>query len=92
MRGMKADEYISTSDAARHLGITRQRVLQLIRNERLKAEKFASVYMIRRADLAAVEDRPQGRPPTAGRPPKPKPSPASGQDGRVIVTKKRGKK
>ncbi len=64
MRGMKADEFISTNDAAQHLGITRQRVLQLIKHDRLKAEKFANVYMIRRADLAAVEDRPQGRPPT----------------------------
>ena len=31
-------------------------------------------------------------PPPMGRPPKAKPGPASGQDGRVIVTKKRGKK
>ena len=60
---MRADEYISTNDAAQHLGITRQRVLQLIKHDRLKAEKFANVYMIRRTDLAAVEDRPQGRPP-----------------------------
>lgn len=63
MRGMKADDYISTNDAAQHLGVTRQRVLQLIKRDRLKAQKFANVYMIRRADLAAVEDRPQGRPP-----------------------------
>ncbi len=65
MRGMKADEFLSTNDAAQHLGITRQRVLQLIKSERLRAEKFANVYMIRRVDLAAVEDRPQGRPPNA---------------------------
>ncbi len=65
MRDMKADEYISTNDAAQHLGITRQRVLQLIKHDRLKAEKFANVYMIRRADLVTVEDRSQGRPPKA---------------------------
>jgi excisionase family DNA binding protein len=75
---MKPDEtYISTSEAALALGISRQRVLQLIRGERLKATKFANVFMIRRTDLAAVEDRPQGRPPA------PKPE----QNG-----KKRGKK
>ncbi len=65
MCDMNADEYLSTNDAAQHLGITRQRVLQLIKSERLKAEKFANVYMIRRANLAAVEERTQGRPPKA---------------------------
>lgn len=65
MCNMRADEYISTNDAAQHLGITRQRVLQLIKNERLQAEKFANVYMIRRTDLASVEERTQGRPPKA---------------------------
>jgi excisionase family DNA binding protein len=68
---MKADEYLSTKDAARHLGITRQRVLQLIKGERLRAEKFADVYMIRRSDLAAVQDRPPGRPPKAAAAPSP---------------------
>jgi excisionase family DNA binding protein len=61
MRGMKED-YVSTNDAADALGISRQRVLQLIKTGRLKAEKFANVYMIHRPDLSAVEDRPQGRP------------------------------
>lgn len=57
------DAYISTNEAADRLGITRQRVLQLIKGGRLPAEKFANVYMIRPADLKQVEDRPQGRPP-----------------------------
>ncbi len=64
MRGMKED-YVSTNDAADALGISRQRVLQLIKTGRLRAEKFANVYMIHRPDLSAVEDRPQGRPPNA---------------------------
>jgi excisionase family DNA binding protein len=59
------DAYISTNQAADRLGITRQRVLQLIKGGRLRAEKFANVYMIRPADLKQVEDRPQGRPPGA---------------------------
>ena len=62
---MAAEEYISTTEAAEQLGITRQRVLQLIEDGRLDATKFASVYMIRRASLANVEDRKPGRPPKA---------------------------
>lgn len=60
---MAEDEFISTTEAAEQLGITRQRVLQLIEGGRLDAKKFASVYMIRRASLANVEDRKPGRPP-----------------------------
>jgi excisionase family DNA binding protein len=57
------DDLISTNEAAEKLGITRQRVLQLIEAGRLPATKFANVYMIRAVDLKKVEDRPQGRPP-----------------------------
>lgn len=60
---MGREDYISTNDAAGALGVTRQRVLQLIQDGRLKAEKFASVYMIRRGDLDRIEARPMGRPP-----------------------------
>lgn len=60
---MSAEGYISTNEAADRLGITRQRVLQLIASRRLPAEKFANVYMIRETDLSRVEDRPPGRPP-----------------------------
>ena len=65
---MSAEGYISTSGAAGRLGITRQRVLQLIEGGRLPATMFANVYMIRESDLKLVKDRP------AGRPPKPKAS------------------
>ena len=60
---MADEEFISTTEAAELLGITRQRVLQLIEDGRLDAKKFASVYMIRRASLVNVEDRKPGRPP-----------------------------
>jgi excisionase family DNA binding protein len=64
---LRPDEiYISTAEAAQVLGISRQRVLQLIKDERLKAQRFANVYMIRRVDLSAVEERPLGRPPKSG--------------------------
>ncbi len=57
------DTYISTSEAAALLGITRQRVIQLINHGRLRASKFANVYMIKQADLKDVEERTPGRPP-----------------------------
>jgi excisionase family DNA binding protein len=63
MGGMSAEGYISTTDAADRLGITRQRVLQLIEAGRLPASLFANVYMIRESDLKLVKDRIPGRPP-----------------------------
>jgi excisionase family DNA binding protein len=60
---MSAEGYISTTDAAEKLGITRQRVLQLIESGRLPASLFANVYMIREADLKLIETRTPGRPP-----------------------------
>jgi excisionase family DNA binding protein len=62
---MSAEGYISTTDAAGRLGVTRQRVLQLIEAGRLPATLFANVYMIRESDLKLVKDRPAGRPPSA---------------------------
>ena len=60
---MSRGDYITTNEAAGVLGVTRQRVLQLIQDGRIKAEKFANVYMIRRGDLDRIEERPMGRPP-----------------------------
>jgi len=77
---MRNEEFISTTDAAARLGITRQRVLQLIEGGRLPASLFANVYMIRETDLKLVQTR------TPGRPPKPKPVAAT------KATKKGGKK
>lgn len=57
------DVYLSTKEAAELLGITRQRVIQLITRGRLKAAKFSNVYMIKRTDLKDVEARVPGRPP-----------------------------
>jgi excisionase family DNA binding protein len=62
---MEKNDYITTNQAADVLGVTRQRVLQLIQGGRLKAEKFANVYMIRRDALANIEELPMGRPPNA---------------------------
>lgn len=78
-------EHITTNEAAKELGVTRQRVLQLIRDGRLKAKKFADVYMIQRADLSNIAEKPMGRPPKRK---------ASGPDGKVIIKRasKSGKK
>jgi len=72
---MSQENYITTNEAAGVLGVTRQRVLQLIQDGRLKAEKFANVYMIRRGDLDHIEEKPMGRPP------KSKANGASGKKG-----------
>ena len=64
-RMMRQADYITTNEAGDHLGVTRQRVLQLIQDGRLKAEKFGNVYMIQRADLSNIESKPMGRPPKA---------------------------
>ena len=60
---MERTENITTNEAASLLGVTRQRVLQLIQDGRLKAEKFGNVYMIRRGDLEHIQSLPMGRPP-----------------------------
>jgi len=58
----KPHDYISTPEAAEILGVSRQRVLQLIHQKRLKATKVASVYLIKKSDLANIETRKPGRP------------------------------
>ena len=55
-------DYISTPEAAEILGVSRQRVLQLIHQKRLKATKVASVYLIKKSDLENIEARKPGRP------------------------------
>lgn len=68
----RMDKYLSTSEAAARLGITRQRVIQLIASGKLRAEKFANVYVIQEEALKDVADRPTGRPPGVKAEPKPK--------------------
>jgi excisionase family DNA binding protein len=57
-----SSDYVSVNEAAEVKGVTRQRILQYIKDGRLPAQKFADVYMIRRQDLNAVELKPPGRP------------------------------
>lgn len=62
---MKAEEdkLLSTADVAAQLGVTRQRVLELITNERLPAMKVGRSYVIRASDLSSLELGKVGRPP-----------------------------
>lgn len=55
---------LTTQEAADKLGVTRTRILQFIRENRLPAEKHGRDWMIQVADLAKVRDRKPGRPPT----------------------------
>ena len=53
---------ITTTEAAKRLGVTRGRVHQLLTDGRLPAEKVGVQWLIRPADLAKVKDRKPGRP------------------------------
>ena len=55
-------DYISTTEAGEILGISRQRVLKLVQQGRLKSIKVANVYLIKKSDLEDVKDRKPGRP------------------------------
>ena len=56
---------ISTNEAAERLGITRRRIVALILDGRLTAQKVGRDYVIDEKDLKLVEDRKPGRPPKA---------------------------
>jgi excisionase family DNA binding protein len=55
-------ELIGTADAAARLGISKARVLRLILDGRLPANKVGNSYVINSKDLAKVQDRKPGRP------------------------------
>ena len=55
-------DLLSVTDAAKELEISGRRVQALITSGRLLAEKIGSSYVIKKADLEKVRDRPAGRP------------------------------
>lgn len=57
--------WISTTEAAKRLGITPGRMRQLVAARRIKAELIAGRNHVRIADLATLKNRPNGRPPEA---------------------------
>lgn len=56
-------ERLTTKQASEILGVSQRRVIALIEQGKLKADKFASVYTIAEKDLEAVRSRKNGRPP-----------------------------
>jgi len=53
---------ITTTEAAKRLGVTPDRVRKMIEAKRLKATKLGNVWVIDPKDLDAVKDRKVGRP------------------------------
>ena len=58
------DELLSTAEVGAQLGVTRQRVLELIGEGRLAARKVGRSYVIRADDLAVLALNKVGRPPS----------------------------
>ncbi len=61
----ETNNLLSVTEAAKHLGVIRQRVFQLIQTGKLPAVMVGSQYVIKESDLELVKDRPTGRPPKA---------------------------
>ena len=55
-------ELLTVKDVAKEIGVTVWRVHQLIKENRLPAEKLGSQYVVKREDLALIKDRKVGRP------------------------------
>ncbi len=54
---------LSTAEVAAHLEVTRQRVLELISEQRIPAIKVGRAYVVRAGDLATLTLHKVGRPP-----------------------------
>ncbi len=61
----ETNNLISVTEAAKRLGVIRQRVFQLIKAGKLPAKMVGSQYIIQESDLELVKDRQTGRPPKA---------------------------
>lgn len=59
---------LTTTMAADKLGVSRRRVIALIEEGRLPAEKFGRDYVIQESDLALVAERKPGRPKKSSEP------------------------
>ena len=54
---MNNDEWISVSDAAKLSGYNKEHITRLIREEKIKAKKFATVWQVNRASLLAYTEK-----------------------------------
>lgn len=62
----RTDRLLCTADVAAQLGVTRQRVLELITGSRLPASKVGRAYVVRALDVDSLQLRKVGRPPKNG--------------------------
>jgi excisionase family DNA binding protein len=82
------EKLLNTTEAAERLGVSVRRVVQLIKAEKLPAQKIGRDYAISAQSLGGVTIH--GK---AGRPPKPKVAATNGQaTPKKRATKKGGKK
>ena len=58
----KLDDLLSTSEVALKLGVTRQRVLELIKTDRLRAKKVGRSYVVHSNDVLSLSRFKVGRP------------------------------
>ncbi len=55
--------FLSMTEAAAKLGLSRKRIYDFIKENRLPAEKIGATYVIREEDLKLIGERKTGRPP-----------------------------
>ncbi len=48
---MKADSYMTVTEAAARLGVTRQRVLALIGSKKLRSQMVGNYYLLNKVDV-----------------------------------------
>jgi excisionase family DNA binding protein len=99
---MKAEEMLTTPQAAEKLGVSTARVRQLILEGRLPSQQFGRDHLIKESDLDLVADRKTGRPKKTDEtetrpappphPPFPTGKPKKATNGGKKATKKRAAK
>ena len=77
-----SEAILTTPEAAERLGVSPERVRQLIKTGRLPSQQFGRDHVINESDLALVADRKPGRPPK----PKDEGEPATGAAEVVTAT------
>lgn len=58
----KLNDLLSTAEVAIRLGVTRQRVLEFIKTDRLRAKKVGRSYVVRSKDVLSLSRFRVGRP------------------------------
>jgi len=59
---MSESKLLTTSEVAEKLSVSRRRVSAMVQANRIKAEKYGPIFLVREKDLQPVMVRPVGRP------------------------------